>query len=153
VFRHVLIATDLSVASEPALAAAAVLAGGLRARLTVLHVYEVSASRVNGIAPAVAERTWPGGIRARGRLDRVVHGLRARGLDVQGALRFGFPADEIVEGALERGADLIVTGTHGRKGLARIWYGSVAEQVVRRSPIPVLAFRRGRDNVIQLRRR
>jgi nucleotide-binding universal stress UspA family protein len=134
VFDHVLLATDFSSASERALEAAAVLARDLRARLTVLHVYPVFST-----SPEIAERTWPGGIRSRARLDRVVDDLRGRGLHVEGALRFGHPPGEIVEVAIERGADLIVTGTHGRTGLARIWYGSVAEQVARRSPIPVLA--------------
>ncbi len=133
-FDHVLLATDFSSATERALEAAAVLARDLRARLTVLHVYPVFSA-----TPEIAERTWPGGIRSRARLDRVVDDLRGRGLHVEGALRFGHPAGEIVEVAIESGADLIVTGTHGRRGLARIWCGSVAEQVTRRSPIPVLA--------------
>ncbi len=152
-FRHVLIATDLSDVSERALDVAAGLSRALRARLTVLHVYEASLSMVAGADAAVAERTWPGAIRARARLDRAVDPLRASGLDVEGALRLGFPPEQIVEGALEREVDLIVMGTRGRKGLARLWYPSVAAQVVRSSPIPVLMLRGdGRDNVIPLRR-
>jgi nucleotide-binding universal stress UspA family protein len=134
VFEHVLLATDFSDASERALAAAADLTGALRARLTVLHVYPLHTTTTG-----VAERTWPGGIRARARLDRVVAGLRARGLRVDGALRFGFPPEQIVQGALETGADLIVTGTRRRRGFARMWHGSVSHEVARDSPIPVLA--------------
>ena len=50
----------------------------------------------------------------------------------------GDPADEIVRVADEIDADLIVMGTHGRTGLARLLMGSVAEQTVRRAPCPVL---------------
>lgn len=152
-FRHVLIATDFSDVSERALEVAARLSRALGARLTVLHVYGVSPATMASADAAIAERTWPGAIRARARLDRVVDRLRASGLDVDGALRLGFPPEQIVEGALERDADLIVTGTRGRKGLARLWYPCVAAEVVRSSPIPVLTLRGdGRDNVIPLRR-
>jgi nucleotide-binding universal stress UspA family protein len=153
VFRHVLIATDLSEPSERAVDVAAALSRALGARLTVLHVYEVSSTTMAGADAAMAERTWPGAIRARARLDREVDRLRASGLEVEGALRLGLPPEEIVQGALEHDADLIVTGTRGRRGLARLWYGSVAAQVLRSSPISVLTLRGDRrDNVIPLRR-
>ncbi|MFH1091326.1 MAG: universal stress protein [Pseudomonadota bacterium] len=50
----------------------------------------------------------------------------------------GYPADEILNYAEAKGMDLIIMGTHGRKGLERIFFGSVAENVVKRSQIPVL---------------
>jgi nucleotide-binding universal stress UspA family protein len=50
----------------------------------------------------------------------------------------GYPADAIVDYAKENGADLIVMGTHGHRGINRILFGSVAEGVVKNSPIPVL---------------
>jgi nucleotide-binding universal stress UspA family protein len=135
VLERVLLATDFSAVSDRALEGAEALARDLRAPLTVTHVYPVFSA-----TPEVAERTWPGGIRCRARLDRLVDQLRGRGLRAEGVLRFGHPPEQIVEAALERGAALIVTGTRGRRGLARFWYGSVAEQVARRSPLPVLSF-------------
>jgi nucleotide-binding universal stress UspA family protein len=54
-------------------------------------------------------------------------------------LRLGVPWEHIVAVASEVGADVIVTGTHGRHGLAHAFYGSVAERVVQESRIPVLA--------------
>ena len=63
----ILLATDLTLASERALDLATGLSRSLRARLTVVHVYAVSPSTLAGTPPAVAERTWPGGVRARGR--------------------------------------------------------------------------------------
>lgn len=53
-------------------------------------------------------------------------------------IKVGDAALEIVEYAKEKGIDLIIMGTHGRKTLAHILLGSVAEQVVRNSPVPVL---------------
>ncbi len=56
--------------------------------------------------------------------------------------RFGKPAKEIVQLAVDFGADLVVIGTHGRKGLTRLVLGSVAEQVVRDAPCQVLVVRK-----------
>jgi nucleotide-binding universal stress UspA family protein len=53
----------------------------------------------------------------------------------------GSPAREIVDYATETGVDLVVMGTHGRSGVDRLLLGSVAERVVRRSPVPVLTVR------------
>ena len=55
----------------------------------------------------------------------------------------GPAADLIVRQAKKWGADLIVIGTHGRRGFSRFVLGSVAEDVLRRAPCPVLAVRRG----------
>ena len=148
----ILLATDLTLASERALDLAAGLSRSLRARLTVVHVYAVSPSTLAGTPPAVAERTWPGGVRARAALDAVAERLRARGLRVESSLRFGAVREQIVEAAIESGSGLIVTGTHARKGLARLWHVSVAEEVVRHSPVPVLAVPASPARVIRLDR-
>ncbi len=50
----------------------------------------------------------------------------------------GHPAEKIIEYAKEKNVDLIIMGTHGRRGLDRIIFGSVADYVVKYSPIPVL---------------
>jgi len=161
VFHHILLATDFSDASEAALELAAGLARAVGARVTVLHVCETSEARSPATA-RVAERTWPRAIRARTEIERAVDRLRARGVSAEGALRFGLLPERIVEIAREIGADLVVTGTHARKGLERFWYRSVAEEFLRHSPIPILAaVPRERDdelpcepaNVVQLRRR
>jgi nucleotide-binding universal stress UspA family protein len=51
----------------------------------------------------------------------------------------GDPAERVLNAARDLGADLIVIGTHGRTGLKHLILGSVAERVVRESPVPVLA--------------
>ncbi len=53
----------------------------------------------------------------------------------------GIPYEEIVRKAVEGGADLIVMGTHGRKGVDHLLFGSTAERVVRNSPCPVMTVR------------
>jgi nucleotide-binding universal stress UspA family protein len=70
----------------------------------------------------------------------------------RGAVQFGAPIieaadprDLILAAAARVDADLIVMGTHGRRGLSRFVLGSVAEDVVRRSPCPVLAVRSGQE--------
>lgn len=153
-FRHILFATDLSGASEPALRVAAALARAHAARLSVISVYEVTAFALADTAPEVAERTWPGGIGTRRSLDRVVERLRARGLRAEGLLRFGAVAEQIFDAAAARGVDLVVLGAGRRRGLARVWYGSLAERVLRGAAVPVLAVpgAGSRDNVVRLRR-
>ncbi|ELY53191.1 universal stress protein [Natronolimnohabitans innermongolicus] len=66
---------------------------------------------------------------------------RADGADVITAVREGRPAVELCEYAREVDADLIATGTRGRHGENRLLLGSVAERVVRTSPVPVLTVR------------
>ena len=63
-------------------------------------------------------------------------GVKAKGMVVN-----GYAAEEILTLAAEVKADIIIMGTHGRKGIDRILFGSVAEKVVKSSPIPVMTIR------------
>ena len=63
------------------------------------------------------------------------------GLDVEGGVLTGYPSELIVKSALDEQCDLIVMGTHGRRGVGRLVFGSVAEKVVKNSPIPVLTIK------------
>ena len=67
--------------------------------------------------------------------------LRAKGVETSWAIRRGRPADEIVAAATESGADLVAMATHGRTGLGRLLFGSVAEAVLRQAPVPVFMIR------------
>ena len=60
------------------------------------------------------------------------------GLSVEGLVRAGYPAEEILRLAEARHADMIVMGTHGRTGFDRMLFGSVAEKVVMAAACPVL---------------
>jgi nucleotide-binding universal stress UspA family protein len=74
-------------------------------------------------------------------LAGIARGLRARAVRVETRVRYGDPAREILAGAAETGADLIAMTTHGRSGLGRLLFGSVAEAVRRRADIPVFLMR------------
>lgn len=63
------------------------------------------------------------------------------GVSVSSDIVIGYAAEEILACADREGADLIVMGTHGRTGIDRMLFGSVAEKVVKNSPIPVLTIR------------
>ncbi|HEY7519862.1 MAG TPA: universal stress protein [Methylomirabilota bacterium] len=67
--------------------------------------------------------------------------LRARGITASCEVRVGRPAERILEAARETGADLIAMSTHGRTGLGRLLFGSVAEQVLREAQVPVFLMR------------
>ena len=82
--------------------------------------------------------------KAREDAARVVAGFRARLQADARALGFvplGSPGSEIVKAATEWQADVIVIGSHGRRGITRALMGSVAEAVVRHAPCPVLVVR------------
>jgi universal stress protein A len=74
-------------------------------------------------------------------LESMLVDLQERGARVRAKLERGEPVKTILDTAREGGHDLIVMGTHGRTGLAHLVRGSVAEQVVRRAPCPVLTIR------------
>ncbi len=67
--------------------------------------------------------------------------LAAKGVRVSARVRYGEPATEIVQGARDEGADLIAMTTHGRSGLGRLLFGSVAEAVLRHADVPVFLMR------------
>ena len=63
------------------------------------------------------------------------------GVETKAEVVVGYAAEEILEIAAKEDADMIVMGTHGRKGIDRILFGSVAERVVKNSHLPVLTIR------------
>ncbi len=75
--------------------------------------------------------------------EQAVDAVKAQAgdLSVETVIREGSPANEITTYADEADIDVIVMGTHGRSGVDRLLLGSVAERVVRSSPIPVMTFR------------
>jgi nucleotide-binding universal stress UspA family protein len=76
-----------------------------------------------------------------GYLQQVSTRVQAAGYQAVTAIRFGQPADEIIAYATKSGCDLIAMSTHGRSGIGRWVYGSVADKVLRSSSIPVLLVR------------
>jgi nucleotide-binding universal stress UspA family protein len=131
--RTVLYATDLSESSDRAFPVARALARGHRTSLVVLHVYPPPISH----AEEVARRPPDGYIDA---LWEALHRYEVAdaGVAVTHRLAEGDAAKEIVRAAQELKCDLLVLGTQGRTGVRRVVLGSVAENVVRRAPCPVV---------------
>ncbi len=136
--HHILVPHDFSETAGHALDLAISLAAALGARLTIVHAYEVVsyayAEGLNLAAETVSEIDRL----SRIGLEKLAARARERGVDVSVALRQGHPWRQIVEVAKESKADMIVMGTRGRTGVARMLMGSVAERVVRTAPCPVL---------------
>lgn len=78
---------------------------------------------------------------ARRIVNEAVERARRTGIIASGWTHFGTPAYDLLKYVQHCGADLIVMGTHGRKGLGHLLMGSVAEEVLRHSPVPVLVVR------------
>ena len=142
-FERILAATDFSPASQPALDEAERIARESGARLLILHAYQIPALASVARAPASVNEDFERAVRTDGekRLDVLVAQARTRGIDARGLLREGFADEEILDAAGKDKADLIVMGTHGRRGPSRLLMGSVASRVVCRSPCPVMTVR------------
>lgn len=140
-FKKILCPTDFSEPSYDAIKAAGELAYHFESELCVIHVVPP--------VPMVPIGTEPSGFNvplyqqeleasSKKSLEKVVNQLEAEALKVRLIVLRGNPADEIVRTADEEDADLIVIATHGRTGLDRLIFGSVAEKVVRFAKCPVL---------------
>jgi len=135
-FRRIVVPHDFSETADRALSEAAELARMADGRLCVLHVIAPPTMPVDLPLPDPFALV-PG---QREALERRVQ--RVLGPDAPPAsvvVEVGVPAERILEAAEH--ADVIVMGTQGRTGLTHLLLGSVAERVVRTSPIPVLTIR------------
>jgi nucleotide-binding universal stress UspA family protein len=134
--RNVLVAVDFGEASEAALSYGRNFAQQFGAQLHAMHVLENRFLRPMLNDPQAVESAT-----ARQLLDRLTLEDRER-LDTAVVIRRSDdPAEEIVRYAKEQNIDLIVLGTHGRRGVAHLLAGSVAERVVRTAGCPVLTVR------------
>jgi nucleotide-binding universal stress UspA family protein len=143
-WKRLCCAVDFSEASRAAMREATELARRSDAGLELLHVLldpapvapgpDLTDQRPSFLDVASAElrstlASW------QGEAEHVL------GRAVNATVLPGSPADEIVRFARERGPDLLVLGTHGRRGVERLLLGSVAERVVREAPCSVLVVR------------
>src|SRR5579863_3433857 len=138
--RRFLVPTDFTETSERAIDWALDLAARLGASVTVMHSYEIPVLGFPDGAliasPEIAARIAEA---ARNALDRTVEKYEGRGVPLDTMLRDGVAYEEINAVAESIHADLIVIGTHGRRGIARALLGSVAENVIRTATKPVVA--------------
>jgi len=137
-FSHILVATDFGGAADRALDLAVELATKFESRLTLLHASAIPSSAFSAYADGLAWPTEEMDRAAKKELEAAVSKVKGRYPRTEGVLASREPWEAILDVAKARGADLIVMGTHGRRGLAHALIGSVAERVVRLSPIPVL---------------
>ena len=136
--KRILAPIDFSDCSLDALEYAIQIAKRLEAAVTILHVLEWASV---GLDFSVAEVAESGRVRrdTESRVAGLADLVRTQGLTADAMIRGGgAPADFVLELAGERGVDLIVMGTHGRRGLSRLLLGSVAERVLRRAACPVI---------------
>lgn len=142
--RTILVPTDFSEGAACALRWAQALARAFAAKIVVLHVLElpVAWTPLGGLGsiptPISAEAVEQLTNEAQTILDTVAQGAPEV---TQRVVRDGHPREVILAVAQEVGADAVVMGTHGRRGVSQLFIGSVAEHVVRHSPVPVLTVR------------
>jgi nucleotide-binding universal stress UspA family protein len=140
--KRVLVALDGSTASEAVLRFLLGIAGPLDMTVLLVRVLEPIAPQVvEGTRHVILEDLAGRQRDAEEYLAPIAAALRAQGVGTAWQVRRGRPAEEILTAARESGADLIAMATHGRTGLGRLLFGSVAEAVLRQAPVPVFMIR------------
>jgi len=139
-FKTILFATDFSECSEEAFQYAYTLSKKCGATLVLLHVIcepvDLRGFYVPHISFDVLEKEIEDG--AQRMMDEFCRKQLKEGDDFKTVVVPGIAYNEVINQGKELGADLIVMGTHGRSGLDHVLFGSTAEKVVRKSPIPVM---------------
>lgn len=142
--RLIMHPSDFSPASRPAFMRAIADAKEHRAELLLVHVMANIMPMVGDgyISPqAYDDMVKASQTHAQRQLDALVARAKKAGARARGLLLEGLAWEQLVRTARARKADLIVMGTHGRTGLAKLFLGSVAERVVGSAPCPVLTVR------------
>jgi len=142
-FERILVATDFSPASAPAFEQAVKIAKRDAAPLLITHAYLEPALVELSQAPATVYAEWDQEIReaVKEKLQPLVEDARKEGVEAEGLILMGFADEAIIKAAKQHGVDLIVMGTHGRRGAARMFLGSVAARVIAAAPCPVMTVR------------
>jgi nucleotide-binding universal stress UspA family protein len=146
-YRRILVAVDGSPAAAKGLREAVRLAGSEEAELVIFHMLNEfyafampeGGALVADLVPALRE----GGKRILARAEAMAKKAQVPFRSVMRETVGGSAADAIVREAKKQRADLIVLGTHGRRGMRRLVLGSDAEQVVRTASVPVLLVKGG----------
>ena len=139
-FHRILVATDLSPVSVPAIEESIAMAKEYGAELLIAHAYHgPSVVEAQSISSAVYEE-WDRNLRAgvEEKIQPLVEEARKEGVDARPLIVEGSAHHAIAQAAKDNGADLVIMGTHGRKGVARFFMGSVAARVIASAPCPVM---------------
>jgi universal stress protein A len=137
--KKILVATDFSAHSIAAVEYARVIAAKSKAQIYLVHVLDtVPVLSVTSLDPSNGKLARKVEKKALKELEAFANEHFKGVRNLQLVLCSGTPYDEIVHLATKEGVSLVVISTHGRTGLAHVIIGSVAERVVRHSPVPVL---------------
>ena len=142
IYRRILVGTDFTATSTPALDQGLMLAKQNHAELLIAHSSAIPGSLCFIATPDPYDE-WEKQCRteAEKNIGALIMEARKQGVKAHMLELSGLADDAIVEAAERLGVDLIVLGTHGRRGVSRFISGSVAAQVVARARCPVLTVR------------
>jgi nucleotide-binding universal stress UspA family protein len=136
--KKILVAVDFEGASTRALETARWLAGPLGADLVLLHVHDRRGFEHPEIPGDMVENIQ--GVVERAAIKELADLAAKHGVK-ETVFRHGDAAEQILDVARKLAPDYLVMGTHGRHGLKRMLIGSVAAQVMRDSPVPLITVR------------
>ena len=139
--KRILFATDFSDASTPAFQEAISMSRREGSELVIAHAYQLPNVGIPS-TPGLDDE-WDRRIRedAETRLRALVEEAAREGVKASPLVFLGDPYEVLVEAAKERAVDLVILGTHARRGLSRLLIGSVASRVISTAPCPVLTVR------------
>ena len=140
--EKILCAVDFSEHSPAVAEYARIIAQGLGAKIVCLYVAPSLSQYVGFHVPPSSIENFVGEI-VTGAESTMSAFLSEnfQGVQAEGHVVTGYAAEEIIGMAIKEGVDMIIMGTHGRKGIDRILFGSVAEKVVKSAKSPVLTIR------------
>jgi nucleotide-binding universal stress UspA family protein len=135
--NNILLATDFSSASEAALPHALTIAAHYGSKLYVAHVISPEFKDLEPSETTASIIEHDRGL-TKQKLEPLLSAARQKGISCQPLIAEGAIWEVLLDMIQQNGIDLIVVGTHGRRGLSKLLLGSVAEEVFRRAPCPVL---------------
>lgn len=141
-YQHILVAVDESPMAYAAVEQALSLAKDLNSQVTIMSVIAIDpfvGVDFYKVAPAITDYFMQAEKNAKERLEDIKNSFVRDSIEVNSKLIHGVsPSQGIIQVADEVGADLVIMGSHGRTGIQKVMLGSVAQNVLTQSPIPVL---------------
>ena|SRR3989304_5737398 len=141
-YKRILVAVDLSGASDVVMQTALELGRALQSELHVIHVHKIHSGNLAEAGMMDAEIPVSREIeKLEKKLEEFIAQYTDAGITITTGVYSGEPYLEIIHAADKTGANMIIMGTHGRKGVAYLVLGSVAENVLRYARVPVMSVR------------
>jgi nucleotide-binding universal stress UspA family protein len=139
--KNILVPIDFSKHADYALHYAKEIALPIQATLHLVHVLEPINTYGTWEGLPMADLTGKAMLEAEKKLQMIAEELRKKGFDVRTKIMEGHPDMALNEYAAHQNIDIVSMGTHGRRGLEYILFGSTTEKVLRTAPCSVLAVR------------